>query len=99
LNIVVGAGLLVAKLIAGEAEDDKVVGVLLLDGLVELLEAFVLGGEAALGGRVDDKDDFALVIGEGDFLPLFCRDARKRLSVFAFCCSWCLRLVENDLEP
>lgn len=91
LDIVVGAGLLVTKLVAGEAEDDKVVGVLLLDRLVELLEALVLGSEAALGGRVDDEDDFALVIGEGDFLALLCRDARKRLSVLFFR-SWCLRL-------
>lgn len=71
LNGLVVAGLLAAKLVAGEAEDDKVVGVLLLDGLVEGLEAGVLGREAALGGGVDDEDDLALVVGEGDFLALF----------------------------
>lgn len=35
------------------------------DGLVQLFEAGVLRGEAALAGRVDDEDDFAFVFGEG----------------------------------
>jgi hypothetical protein len=54
LDIVIGAGLLVAELVAGEAENDEVVWVLLVDGLPQLLKAGVLRGEAALGGRVDD---------------------------------------------
>ena len=41
------------------------------DVLVELLEALVLRGEAALGGCVDDEDDAALVFGEGDLLARF----------------------------
>lgn len=36
------------------------------DVLVELLEAGVLRGEAALGGSIDDEDYFAFVVGEGD---------------------------------
>lgn len=62
LDLLVGAGLLAAELVAGEAEDDKVVGVLLLDFFVELLEAGVLRGEAALGSGVDDEDDLARVV-------------------------------------
>lgn len=73
LDLLVAAGLLGAKLVAGEAEDDKVVGVLFGDALVNLLEAGVLAGEAALGGRVDDEDDLAAVVSEGDFLSALCR--------------------------
>ena len=65
LNVVVGARVLAAKLVAREAEDFKVVGVGPgLDVLVQLLEAGELGGEAALGGGVDDEDDFAGELGE-----------------------------------
>lgn len=64
LDVVVGAGFLAAKLVAGEAEDDKVVGVLGADLLPDLLEPGVLRGEAALGRCVDDQDDLALVFGE-----------------------------------
>ena len=55
-------------LVAGEAENDKVVAVLGLQVLVQLLETLVLGGEAALGGGVDEEDDFAFVVGHGHFL-------------------------------
>lgn len=72
LDVVVGAGFLAGKLVAWEAEDDKVVGVLLGDALVDLLKAGVLASQAALGGGVDDEDDLALVVGEGDFLPALC---------------------------
>lgn len=41
---------------------------LLLDGFVDFLEAFVLGREAAFGGRVDDEDDLAGVAVERDRL-------------------------------
>lgn len=56
LNLVVGAGLLAAKLVAREAEDDEALVLVLL---VELFEAGVLRGEAALGGGVDDQGGFA----------------------------------------
>lgn len=67
LNLLVAAGLLAAELVAGEADDGEVVGVLLLEGLVDGLEVLVLVGEAALGRRVDDQDDLALVVGQRDF--------------------------------
>ena len=56
MDLVVGTGVLAAELIAGEAEDDELVGVFGLDVLVEGLEAFELRGEAALGGGVDGED-------------------------------------------
>jgi hypothetical protein len=74
LDLLVGPGLLGAELVAGEAEDDEIVRVLLLDVGPELLQAGVLRGEAALGGRVDDEDDLALVIGQGDLLAALCGD-------------------------
>lgn len=74
LDLLVGAGLLAAELVAGEADDCEVVGVLLLDLLVDGLEVLVLVGEAALGGGVDDQDDLALVIGQRDFVVGGCED-------------------------
>lgn len=68
LDLLVGAGLLAAELVAGEADDCEVVGVLLLDLLVDGLEVLVLVGEAALGGGVDDQDDLALVVGQRNFV-------------------------------
>lgn len=68
LDLGIAAGLLAAELVAGEAEDDKVLGVLALEVGPELLEALVLRGEAALGGCVDDEDDLALVVGERNLL-------------------------------
>lgn len=83
-----------AELVAREAEDREALGVFLLHGLVELLEPFVLRGEAAIGGRVDDEDDFAFVVGEGDRLPFlwwgrdmlvrlwsFCKEVERRFTV------------------
>ena len=43
-----------------------------LDFLVERLEPFELGREAAFRGRVDDEDDFVLEIGQRVGLPFFC---------------------------
>lgn len=64
MNLIVGTGILAAELVARESEDSKVFGVLFLKLLVEFLEAFKLGSEAALGGSVDDKDGFAFKRGE-----------------------------------
>lgn len=72
LDLIVGAGLLGAELVAGEAEDLKVFGVLGLDALVDLLETFVLRCETTLGGSVDDEDDLALVVGGRDLLSALC---------------------------
>jgi hypothetical protein len=65
---------LAAELVAGEAQNGEVFGVLGFDGLVEVLEAFELRGEAAFGGCVDDEDDFAFEGGQ--------------VEGFAFLCCW-----------
>jgi hypothetical protein len=59
-------------LVAGEAEDEELVGVRGRDFFVEGFEAFELRGEAAFGGGVDDEDDFAFGVDEGVGLALFC---------------------------
>lgn len=46
---------------------------LLLEVLVKLLEALELGGEAALGGGVDDQYDLALVLFKGLGFAALCR--------------------------
>lgn len=51
-------GILVHELITWEAENDEVVGILLVDFLVEVFEAFELGCETAFGGCVYYEDDF-----------------------------------------
>lgn len=63
-----------AELVAGEAQNGEVFGVLRFDGLVEGLEAFELRGKAAFGGGVDDEDDFAFEGGQ--------------VEGFAFLCGW-----------
>ena len=73
LNGVIVTGVLLHELVAGEAQDDEVVRVRGLDLLVELLETFELGREAAFGGGVDDEDDFVLEVREGVWLAFFCR--------------------------
>ena len=63
LDLVVGARVLRAELVAGEAEDLEVGGevrVGLLEGLVERFEAAELRGEAAFAGCVHDEEDFVL---------------------------------------
>lgn len=74
LDLLVGAGLLAAELVAGEADDCEVVGVLLLDLLVDGLEVLVLVGETALGSGVDDQDDFALEVGQRNFVVGGCKN-------------------------
>lgn len=72
LDLIVGTGILTAELVAREAEDEEVLGMLGFDGLVEGFKALELRGEAAFRGSVDDKDDFALQRGKGEGLSLFC---------------------------
>jgi hypothetical protein len=50
--LLVGAGLLGAEVVGRKAAYDEATG---LEAGVDLLESFVLGGEAALGGYVDDE--------------------------------------------
>ena len=63
---------MVHELIAGEAEDDKVVGVFFFDFLVEGFETFELWGEAAFGGGVYNEDDFVFEGGERVGLAFLC---------------------------
>lgn len=72
LDVVVGAGVLAAELVAGEADDEEIVGVFALELLVEVLEALELGREAAFGGGVDDEHDLAFEAGEGVGGALLC---------------------------
>src|SRR6185503_9678373 len=66
-DFLVGSWLLLAKLVGRNADDDEPV---LLVLLVERLEPFVLRGEAALAGHVDEQDHLALVLGEFDRITL-----------------------------
>ena len=60
-DLVVGSGLLAGEVVGREGEDLKAIG---LVALVEVFEGFVLGGEAALGGGVDDQQGLAAIVGE-----------------------------------
>jgi hypothetical protein len=60
-DLVVGAGLLRAELVAGEGEDGEAVRTV---GLVERTQTCVLAGEASMAGDIDDEDDLAAVVGE-----------------------------------
>jgi len=62
LDLVVAARVLAAELVAGEAEELDVVGVLALQLFVELLKTLELRGEAAFAGGVDDQHDLALQV-------------------------------------
>jgi hypothetical protein len=72
------------ELVAGEAENFNVLGVLRLKLLVELLETLELRGEAALGGGVDGENDLAFQRGEGEGLALFCLIVKKCVSWWVF---------------
>ena len=64
LDLLVGAGLLVRELVAGETEDYQAAVLVLL---IEGLKAVVLRCESALGGSVDNKKDLAFELGEIQF--------------------------------
>ncbi len=61
LDLVVIAGLLMSKLVAGEGKRFETA---LLVFCVEFLQALVLRREAAFAGRVDNQQDFAFVGGK-----------------------------------
>lgn len=64
---------------------------LLLETLVKLLEALELGGEAALGGGVDDQDNLALVLVKGLGLAALCRWGSQTVSEALLpLLGWCL---------
>ena len=72
LDVVVAPGILATELVAGETENLNIVGVLLLQVLVQRLEPSKLRCEATLGGGVDDKDDLVLERREREGLASLC---------------------------
>ena len=56
LDFLQGAGLLGAEVVAGEAEHDQALGPV---GLLQLLQAGVLAGEAAAAGHIHDQQHLA----------------------------------------
>ena len=72
LDGVVVAGVLLHELVAGEAQDDEVIGVVGLDLFVELLEAFELGGESTFGGGINYQYDFVFEVGKWVWSTFFC---------------------------
>lgn len=72
LDLVVAARVLAAELVARETQDFEVVGVGGFELLVQFLQTFELGCEAAFRGRVDDEDDFVLERREVEGLAFFC---------------------------
>ena len=60
-DLLVGVGLLLTELVAGEGEDVEAVV-----GVVKRTQTCVLVGEASIGGDVDREADLALVVGEGN---------------------------------
>lgn len=61
-------------MVAGEAEDEELVGVTGCYFFIEGFEAIELWGEAAFGGSVDDENDFAFEVDEGVGITLFCEE-------------------------
>ena len=70
LDVLVGAGLLSTEVVGWEAADHEAG---LFEAGVDLFEGVVLRSETALGGDVDDEEDFAAIVGQrgsfaGDFV-------------------------------
>ena len=72
------------ELVAREADDGKIITVLLLDVLVQLLEPAELGGEATLGGGVDNEDHLALVVGQGLLIATLWTKVQSQLRVLSW---------------
>ena len=77
LDGVIRARVLVAKLVAREADNEERFGILGFDLLVEFFETLELGREAAFGGGVHHEDNFALEIGKRVGLALFWTGNRR----------------------
>ncbi len=60
-DLFVAAGFLSHEVVGGKGEDDKS---LVAIGFIELLESFVLAGESAAAGGIDDEEGFSLVSSE-----------------------------------
>ena len=66
-DFLVGAWLLVGELVAGEADDDQTLVLVLL---IEGFQAVVLRRETALRGGVDNHQDLAFILCEVHFFSL-----------------------------
>ena len=66
-NFGIGSRFLGTEVIAGEAEDDEALVVILAG---ERFEGGVLGSEATIGGDIDDEESFACVRFEGGGLAV-----------------------------
>ena len=71
VDLLIAAGGLVRKLVAGEIQDFQAV---LLMQLVKVLELIILGRETAAGGCVHDQQHLAIVIRQGDLAAVLRRD-------------------------
>ena len=78
LNLSICAGILLLELIAGEADDDQSLVLLLL---VQLLQSCELGGESTLAGCVHNQQYFTFELGEIQFLTF----ARESLEIINLC--------------
>jgi hypothetical protein len=66
-DFAVGTGLLGAEVIGGKGQHrEALTGVFFLEGD----EGFVLGSGPALGGSIDDEQDLAPMVGEGNFFAI-----------------------------
>lgn len=74
MNVVVGAGVLVVELVAGEGKEGEIIRILFREGFVEGFEGGKLRGEAAFGGGVYDQEDFVAVLREGVGLAFFWKE-------------------------
>ncbi|MNC67474.1 hypothetical protein D3C75_1179750 [compost metagenome] len=71
-DLLLAARLLMVELVAGETQHHQLLRPVLL---IQLLQAGILGGKAALAGGVDDKQQLAGVLGQGN---LFAADIFDR---------------------
>jgi hypothetical protein len=70
LDGLIGLRLLTQELVAGESEYDEVI---VRVGLPEGFELLELWSESALGGSIDDEEDFSSIFREGYlFMSIIC---------------------------
>ena len=67
MNLILAAGSLIGKLVAGEVQDFQT---LILQILVHGFQGLIMGRKAAASGGIDDQQHLALVFGQADILAL-----------------------------
>jgi len=83
LDIIIAAWLLASKLITWEAQEFNLITILLLQLLIQRLETSILGCETALRSRVDDENDFVIIVLQWNWGALFCV-AKNAVSLRAY---------------